>query len=155
MWSSLLSSCKDHEEVELGRIAANQLFKMESCNAAPYVTLAHIYAKAGLCAEVAEVQKEIRKSARWSWVEDLKWITKCMFSQLAMQPPSIPIDLCRVGKAEFGNETTGWVVGICLNRYTSLKTLMMTNCDGYSHTVSIAGYQYLLVKMGRARKLDC
>lgn len=74
MWSSFLSSCKIHGEVDLAKEAARELIEMEPCNAAPYVTLSHINARAGLWAEVAEVRKlmqhkAIRKSAGWSWVE--------------------------------------------------------------------------------------
>ncbi|KAG5021867.1 hypothetical protein AAZX31_07G065800 [Glycine max] len=74
IWSSFLSSCKIYGDVKLGREAADQLIKMEPCNAAPYLTLAHIYAKDGLWNEVAEVRrliqrKRIRKPAGWSWVE--------------------------------------------------------------------------------------
>ncbi|KAF5729863.1 pentatricopeptide repeat-containing protein [Tripterygium wilfordii] len=74
MWSSFLHSCNSYGEVELGREAAYQLFKMEPWNAASYIMLANIYAKAGLWNEVTEVrklmqQKGVRKSAGWSWVE--------------------------------------------------------------------------------------
>ncbi|RDX76152.1 Pentatricopeptide repeat-containing protein, partial [Mucuna pruriens] len=74
IWSSFLSSCKIYGNIELGREAADQLIKMEPCNAAPYLTLAHIYARKGLWNEIAEVrrlmqQRRIRKSAGWSWVE--------------------------------------------------------------------------------------
>lgn len=74
IWSSILSSCKIYGDVELGREAADQLIKMEPCNAAPYLTLAHTYARKGLWNEVAEVrslmqQRRIRKPAGWSWVE--------------------------------------------------------------------------------------
>ncbi|KAF3439137.1 hypothetical protein FNV43_RR17412 [Rhamnella rubrinervis] len=74
MWSSFLSSCKVHGEVDLAREAAHKLIELEPCNAAHYVTLSHIYARAGLWAEVAEVrklmqQKAKRKSAGWSWLE--------------------------------------------------------------------------------------
>lgn len=74
MWSSFLSSCRIHGEVELGREAADQLIKMEPYNAAPYITLAHIYARNGLWTEVAEVrslmqQRRLRKHAGWSWIE--------------------------------------------------------------------------------------
>ncbi|KAK6258731.1 hypothetical protein SCA6_013205 [Theobroma cacao] len=46
---------------------------MEPLDTASYVTLAHIYAKVDLWAEVAEIrklmqQKGLRKSAGWSWV---------------------------------------------------------------------------------------
>ncbi|XP_027366397.1 pentatricopeptide repeat-containing protein At2g37320-like isoform X2 [Abrus precatorius] len=72
IWSSFLSSCKIYGDIELGREAADQLIKMEPCNAAPYLTLAHIYARKGLWNEVAEVrrlmqQRRIRKFVGWSW----------------------------------------------------------------------------------------
>ncbi|XP_057981057.1 pentatricopeptide repeat-containing protein At2g13600-like [Malania oleifera] len=74
MWSSFLSSCRVYGEVELGKEAADQLFNMKSSNAAPYVTMANLYAEAGLWDNVATIwrsmkQKGIRKSAGWSWVE--------------------------------------------------------------------------------------
>jgi hypothetical protein len=74
IWSSFLSACKIYGDVELGREAANQLIKMEPCNAAPYLTLAHIYARKGLWNEASEVrslmqQRIKRKPAGWSRVE--------------------------------------------------------------------------------------
>ena len=74
IWSSFFSSCKIYGDVELGREAADQLIKMKPGNAAPHLTLAHIYARKGLWNEVAEVrrlmqQRRIRKPAGWSWVE--------------------------------------------------------------------------------------
>ncbi|XP_052726938.1 pentatricopeptide repeat-containing protein At2g13600 isoform X1 [Vigna angularis] len=74
IWSSFLSSCKIYGNVKLGREAADQLIKMEPSNAAPYLTLAHVYARKGLWNEVAEVrrlmqQRTMRKPAGWSWVE--------------------------------------------------------------------------------------
>ncbi|KAJ1404891.1 Tetratricopeptide-like helical domain superfamily [Sesbania bispinosa] len=74
IWSSFLSSCRIYGDVELGKEAADQLIKMEPCNAAPYLTLAHIYARKGLWNEVAEIrslmqQRRIRKPAGWSWLE--------------------------------------------------------------------------------------
>ncbi|KOM44415.1 hypothetical protein LR48_Vigan05g202000 [Vigna angularis] len=74
IWSSFLSSCKIYGNVELGREAADQLIKMEPSNAAPYLTLAHVYARKGLWNEAAEVrrlmqQRTMRKRVGWSWVE--------------------------------------------------------------------------------------
>lgn len=74
IWSSFLRSCKIYGDVELGREAADKLIKMEPCNAAPYLTLAHIYARKGLWDKVSEVrslmqQRRIRKSAGWSLIE--------------------------------------------------------------------------------------
>ncbi|KAJ7969138.1 Pentatricopeptide repeat-containing protein [Quillaja saponaria] len=74
MLSSFLSSCNIHGEVELGREAAKQLIQLNPCNDAPYLILAHIYARSGLWTEVAEVrkliqQRGIRNHSGWSWVE--------------------------------------------------------------------------------------
>ncbi|RHN76224.1 putative tetratricopeptide-like helical domain-containing protein [Medicago truncatula] len=71
IWSSFLSACKIYGDVELGREAANQLIKMEPCNAAPYLTLAHIYTTKGLWNKASEVrslmqQRVKRKPAGWS-----------------------------------------------------------------------------------------
>lgn len=68
----MLSACKIYGDVELGREAANQLIKMEPCNAAPYLTLAHIYARKGLWNKVSEVrslmQQRVKGKYAWSWV---------------------------------------------------------------------------------------
>jgi len=74
MLSSLLSSCKTYGAVDLARKVANRLFQWQPQNAAAYVTMAHIYAEAGLWDEFANIkklmkQKRIKKSALWSWVE--------------------------------------------------------------------------------------
>ncbi|KAD5960658.1 hypothetical protein R6Q59_013700 [Mikania micrantha] len=75
MWSSLLSSCKEYGNVELGREAAYKLFELEPHSPAPYLVLADIYAGAGLWNRVQNIRKlmdenGIRKSlAGWSWIE--------------------------------------------------------------------------------------
>lgn len=74
MWSSFLSSCKVHSELELGREAAYKLFELEPRSVVPYLTLANLYAGAGLWSEVDEMRrlmnlKGLRKSAGWSWIE--------------------------------------------------------------------------------------
>ncbi|KAF9623142.1 hypothetical protein IFM89_037723 [Coptis chinensis] len=74
MLSSFLDSCRVYGEVQLRREAANQLFKMDPCSVAPYVTLANIYAEDGMWNEVRQVrrtmrEKGIRKSTGLSWIE--------------------------------------------------------------------------------------
>ncbi|KAK9134170.1 hypothetical protein Syun_013500 [Stephania yunnanensis] len=74
MWTSFLGSCRLYGEVELGREAANQLFKMEPYSVVPYVMLANIYAEAGLWGETVKVrkmlrEKDVKKSTGCSWIE--------------------------------------------------------------------------------------
>ncbi|KAK9110819.1 hypothetical protein Sjap_018879 [Stephania japonica] len=74
MWTSFLGSCRLYGEVELGREAANQLFKMEPYGVVPYVMLANIYAEAGMWGEALKVrkmlrEKDVKKSTGCSWIE--------------------------------------------------------------------------------------
>ncbi|KAK6137257.1 hypothetical protein DH2020_029004 [Rehmannia glutinosa] len=46
IWRSLLSSCKVHQNVELGEIAAENLFKLNTQNGGDYIMLSNIYAQA-------------------------------------------------------------------------------------------------------------
>ena len=47
IWSALLSACKVHHNVQIGKYVANRLFEMEPQVAAPYVEMANIYASTG------------------------------------------------------------------------------------------------------------
>lgn len=46
LWRSLLSACRAHQNVELGELAAENLFQMNSRNASDYVMLCNMYAQA-------------------------------------------------------------------------------------------------------------
>lgn len=73
IWSSFLSFCNAHGNVELAKEAANRLLEMEPCNSAHYLTLAQSYARIGQWTRAAGVrnliqEKGIKKQAGWSWV---------------------------------------------------------------------------------------
>ncbi|KAL0324168.1 UNVERIFIED_CONTAM: Pentatricopeptide repeat-containing protein [Sesamum calycinum] len=53
IWRSLLSSCKVHQNVELGEIAAGLLFQLKTQNAGDYLMLSNIYAEAGRWQDVS------------------------------------------------------------------------------------------------------
>ncbi|KAL0312423.1 UNVERIFIED_CONTAM: Pentatricopeptide repeat-containing protein [Sesamum radiatum] len=53
IWRSLLSSCKVHQNVELGEIAAEHLFQLKTQNAGDYLMLSNIYAEAGRWQDVS------------------------------------------------------------------------------------------------------
>ncbi|KAL5988367.1 hypothetical protein ACLOJK_036131 [Asimina triloba] len=73
MWSSFLGFCRIFGEVELGAEAASHLLEMEPFNSVRDVTLANMYAEAGMWKEVAEVRRMmrsrgVRKTAGCSWI---------------------------------------------------------------------------------------
>ncbi|CAK9167775.1 unnamed protein product [Ilex paraguariensis] len=60
IWSALLSACKIHNNIEIGRYAACHLFELEPQAAAPYVEMANIYASAGRWDGVAAIRTLMR-----------------------------------------------------------------------------------------------
>ncbi|PNX96353.1 pentatricopeptide repeat-containing protein chloroplastic-like [Trifolium pratense] len=73
-WSSLLGACKIHQNIEIGEIAAKNLFVLEPNVASHYVLLSNIYSSAGLWDQAMDVRKKmkemgIRKEPGCSWIE--------------------------------------------------------------------------------------
>ncbi|GFP95922.1 pentatricopeptide repeat-containing protein at4g20770 [Phtheirospermum japonicum] len=73
VWEVLLSSCRVHGNVILGRKAADQLFRIDSSNAAPYVLLANMYSSLGQWDDVNDVRGVMEEWRVWkepgySWV---------------------------------------------------------------------------------------
>ncbi|KAK4259450.1 hypothetical protein QN277_005779 [Acacia crassicarpa] len=74
LWASLLGGCRIHGNLELAERAAKALFEIEPENPATYITLANVYATAGMWGEVARVRKAmdasgIVKQPGKSWIE--------------------------------------------------------------------------------------
>ncbi|KAJ4714949.1 Pentatricopeptide repeat-containing protein [Melia azedarach] len=74
LWASLLGGCRIHGNLELAKQAAEALFEIEPENPATYVTMANIYATAGMWSEVARIRKMmdergVVKKPGLSWIE--------------------------------------------------------------------------------------
>ncbi|XP_031374852.1 pentatricopeptide repeat-containing protein At5g04780, mitochondrial isoform X2 [Punica granatum] len=74
MWGSLLSSCRNHGNLDLAVVAASKLFEIEPENAGNHVLLSNVYAANKKWAEVARVRKflkdsEAKKEKGRSWIE--------------------------------------------------------------------------------------
>ncbi|KAL2543409.1 putative Pentatricopeptide repeat-containing protein [Abeliophyllum distichum] len=75
VWRSLLGACVVHNDVELGRIAAECVLEMEPQDEATYVLLSNIYATARRWDDVASVRKSmkkkrVKKEPGLSWIEN-------------------------------------------------------------------------------------
>ncbi|PIA59518.1 hypothetical protein AQUCO_00400420v1 [Aquilegia coerulea] len=73
-WGALLGACRVHQNVEMGRHAADHLFEMDLLNPGHYVLMSNIYAAAGSWKEVEEIRsmmkiRGVRKDAGVSWIE--------------------------------------------------------------------------------------
>lgn len=73
-WSSLLGACRIHQNVEIGEIAAQNLFLLEPDVASHYVLLSNIYSSAQLWDKATDVRKKmkemgVRKEPGCSWIE--------------------------------------------------------------------------------------
>ncbi|CAL5067987.1 unnamed protein product [Urochloa decumbens] len=73
-WGSLLGACRVHGEVEIGQLAADQLFSMEAENIGNYIIMSNIYAADEKWDGVENVRKlmkskDMKKPAGCSWIE--------------------------------------------------------------------------------------
>ncbi|OVA12164.1 Pentatricopeptide repeat [Macleaya cordata] len=73
-WGALLGACKLHQNIEMGKLAADHLFDMDPQNPGHYVLLSNIYAVAGRWKEAEEVRNLMRsrgvvKEPGVSWIE--------------------------------------------------------------------------------------
>ncbi|XP_030944636.1 pentatricopeptide repeat-containing protein At1g62260, mitochondrial [Quercus lobata] len=74
VWGALLGACRVHHNVELARVAAEALMRLEPESSAPYVLLYNMYADVGQWDNAAEVRmmmenNNIRKQPGYSWVD--------------------------------------------------------------------------------------
>lgn len=74
VWSTLLRASRQHGNVEFGRLAAEQVLKLNPNCAATHVILANIYASRGKWKEAADAwklmkSKGITKEPGWSWTK--------------------------------------------------------------------------------------
>ncbi|XP_062024528.1 putative pentatricopeptide repeat-containing protein At3g15130 [Rosa rugosa] len=74
IWQTLLSACRVHGEVEIGREVGEMLLRLDGDNAVNYVMLSNLYAEAGYWKECERIRKlfkrkGLKKDAGRSWVE--------------------------------------------------------------------------------------
>ncbi|KAM1719017.1 hypothetical protein ACFX12_020894 [Malus domestica] len=73
-WATLLSSCRLHHNMEIGKWAAESLLELEPQNAASYILLSSLYAAKGKWDEVAKLRRGMRdegarKELGCSWIK--------------------------------------------------------------------------------------
>ncbi|KAG6395841.1 hypothetical protein SASPL_141970 [Salvia splendens] len=73
VWEVLLSSCRVHGNVNLARMAADELFRLDSGNSAPYSLLANMYSSLDRWDDVKDVRdimgrQQVSKEPGYSWV---------------------------------------------------------------------------------------
>ncbi|RVX06296.1 putative pentatricopeptide repeat-containing protein [Vitis vinifera] len=73
-WATLLSSCRVHGDMEIGKWAADSLIALEPQNPASYVLLSSLYASKGKWDKVAQLRrgmrdKRVRKEPGYSWIK--------------------------------------------------------------------------------------
>ncbi|KAL5988595.1 hypothetical protein ACLOJK_026693 [Asimina triloba] len=74
VWKSLLAGCRVHENVEVGKRAAENILKLDPYNSAAHVLLCNIYASSGSWNEVANLRKSMKskgvmKVPGQSWIK--------------------------------------------------------------------------------------
>ncbi|KAI5655439.1 hypothetical protein M9H77_32626 [Catharanthus roseus] len=74
IWQILLSACNMHNDIELGKVAARNLLKLQPENESAFVLLSNMYASAGVWNAAGEVRREMKekvvnKEPGYSWIQ--------------------------------------------------------------------------------------
>ncbi|EXB31957.1 hypothetical protein L484_013589 [Morus notabilis] len=74
MWAALLTACRIHEDLEIGKLAAEKLYGMEPEKLSNYIVLLNIYNSSGKLKEAAGVVQTLRRKGLrmlpvCSWIE--------------------------------------------------------------------------------------
>lgn len=74
VWGALLSACRSHSNLEMGREVAMKLFVLEPDNPGNYVLLCNIFTRNGMLNEADEVRRKmetigVRKEPGCSWID--------------------------------------------------------------------------------------
>lgn len=74
VWGALLNACRIHHQVELGELAAQNIFETDTKSVGYFILLCNLYADNGKWDKVAKVRKMMRENGLWvdpgcSWVE--------------------------------------------------------------------------------------
>ncbi|KAL7104644.1 hypothetical protein ACP275_08G258700 [Erythranthe tilingii] len=74
VWSTLLRASREQGNVECGRVAAEQILRLDPDCAGTHIALANIYASSGKWREAADVRKLMKsrgviKEPGWSWIK--------------------------------------------------------------------------------------
>ncbi|KAG8363824.1 hypothetical protein BUALT_Bualt19G0062400 [Buddleja alternifolia] len=74
IWGTLLGACKTHHDVDMGRVVADHLLKIETNDIGNYVILSNLYAADAKWDGVLEMRrlikvKDLKKPAGCSWIE--------------------------------------------------------------------------------------
>ncbi|KAL4361823.1 hypothetical protein GQ457_04G032390 [Hibiscus cannabinus] len=74
IWRSLLSACKNHDNINVAEPAAKQLITLDSGNSSSYVLLSNMYASLGMWNAASRVrlmmkEKNLKKIPGCSWIE--------------------------------------------------------------------------------------
>lgn len=95
MWAALLTACRVHKNVELGKFAAEKLFGLEPEKLGNYIILLNIYNGSGRTDEAAKVLEALKRRGlrlvpACSWIEIKKQPHKFVFGD-NLHPKSIEI----------------------------------------------------------------
>jgi pentatricopeptide repeat protein len=74
VWRCLLSGCKIHKDLALGRYAAEKILSIDPEDTSAHIMLSNIYAEAKMWKEAAQVRKvmkdkDLKKDTGYSWAE--------------------------------------------------------------------------------------
>lgn len=92
IWQILLSACSTHGHIDLGKVAAGELLRLQPENESAYILLSNLYASAGMWSDVRNLRREMKERVIYkepgsSWIQ-VRGSTRYFFAGEALDPDS-------------------------------------------------------------------
>nr|XP_019707243.1 pentatricopeptide repeat-containing protein At4g20770 [Elaeis guineensis] len=106
LWEVLLSACAVHGNANLGKQAADQLFRLDPQNSSPYVLLSNIYAALGRWNDASAVralmcERGVAKDRGYSWIDNKRGVRAFMVDDLGIvDGEDNPLGTMQIGKKD-------------------------------------------------------
>ncbi|KAH7549725.1 hypothetical protein ACOSP7_025356 [Xanthoceras sorbifolium] len=148
MWAALLTACRVHENLELGKFAAENLYGMEPEKLCNYVVLLNIYNSSGKLKEAAAVVQTLRRKG-------LRMLPACSWIEIKKQPHVfLSGDKSHIQTKEIYKKVDSLMLEISKHGYVPEGRTLLPDVDEQEQRVLMYHSEKLAVAFGLINTLD-
>ncbi|TXG51283.1 hypothetical protein EZV62_023807 [Acer yangbiense] len=148
MWAALLTACRVHDNLELGKFAAENLYGMEPEKLCNYVVLLNVYNSSGKLKEAAAVVQTLRRKG-------LRMLPACSWIEVRKQPHVfLSGDKSHIQTKEIYKKVDSLMLEISKHGYVPEERTLLPDVDEQEQRVLMYHSEKLAVAFGLINTLD-
>lgn len=148
MWAALLTACRVHKNLELGKYAAEKLYGMEPMKLSNYVMLLNIYNSSGRFHEAAEVVNTLRRKG-------LRMLPACSWIEVKKQPYFFVFgDKSHPQIKEIYRRLDNLMIEIAKHGYITAEKSLLSDVDEHEERISSYHSEKLAIACGLVNTSD-